>query len=59
MGGSYRIVAVIGYESVCYMQLYSFRIARTLTVFVCKSSTLMVYIEIRLQLFERCRQVFA
>mgnify|MGYP007109784662 FL=1 len=50
---------VIGYDLVSYLLHYSS--ARCVTfkeLFVCKSSTLMAYIEIKIQLFKLHRQVF-
>lgn len=47
MSCSYYLIVVIGYELVSYLLFYSF--ARCVTfkeLFVCKSSTLMAYIEI-------------
>lgn len=51
MSCSYQLIVVIGYELVSYLLFYSS--ARCVTFkepFVCKSSTLMAYIEIKLQL---------
>ena len=53
MSHGYQLIVVIGYELVSYLLFYSS--ARCITfkeLFVCKNSILMVYIEIKIQLFK-------
>lgn len=59
MSCSYQLIVVIGYELVSYLLFYSS--ARCVTfkeLFVCKSSILMAYIEIKVQLFNLYRTSF-
>lgn len=59
MSRSYQLIVVIGYELVSYLLFYSS--ARCVTfkeLFVHKSSTLMAYIEIKIQHFMLNKQVF-
>ena len=59
MSCSYQLIVVIGYELVSYLLFYSSAHCVTFKeLFVCKSSTLMAYIEIKIQLFKLHRQVF-
>lgn len=59
MSCSYQLIVVIGYELVSYLLFYSsVRCVTFKELFVCKSSTLMAYIEIKIQLFKLHRQVF-
>ena len=53
MSCSYQLIVIIGYELVSSLLFYSS--ARCVTF---KSSTLMAYIEIKIQLFKLHRQVF-
>ena len=51
MSCSYQLIVVIGYELVSYLLFYSSAHCVTFKeLFVCKSSTLMAYIEIKIQL---------
>lgn len=53
MSCSYQLIVVIGYELVSYLLFYSSaRCVAFKELFVCKSSTLMAYIEIKIQLFK-------
>ena len=57
MSCSYQLIVVIGYELVSYLLFYSSAHCVTFKeLFVCKSSTLMAYIEIKIQLFKLHRQ---
>ena len=59
MSFSYQLMLAIGYELVSYLLFYSsMRCVTFKELFVCKSSTLMAYIEIKIQLFKLHRQVF-
>ena len=50
---SYQLIVVIGYELVSYLLFYfSARCVTFKELFVAKSSTLMAYIEIKIQLFK-------
>lgn len=52
MNCSYQLIVIIGYELVNYLLFYSS--ARCVTFkefFVCESSTLIAYIEIKIKLF--------
>jgi len=53
MSCSYQLIVVIGYELVSYLLFYfSARCVTFKELFVAKSSTLMAYIEIKIQLFK-------
>ncbi len=59
MSFGYQLIVVIGYELVSYLLFYSSaRYVTSKELFVCKSRTLMAYIEIKIQLFKLHRQVF-
>ena len=52
MNYSYQLIVVIGYELVSYLLFYSsVRCVIFKELFVCKSSTLMAYIELKIKLF--------